>query len=92
MLEKTEKCSKPARKIWAQNENPALSSNCYWRGLFQVPCTEGQGSQHRTAVLINTRYRCVSTGSSQPKIQLSQPSLCLKTMLLSCPFLLVSCF
>lgn len=55
------KCSKPARKIWMENENHTLSSNSYWRGLFKMPGTDGQGSQHRTTVLVKTHDAAITT-------------------------------
>lgn len=57
----TVKCSKPARKVWVENENYTLSSNSYWRGLFKMPSTDGQGSQHRTAVLVKTHDTAITT-------------------------------
>lgn len=62
MLGKTVKRSKPARKIWAENENHTLSSNSYWRGLFKMPSTlDGQGNQHRTTVLVETHDTAITT-------------------------------
>lgn len=61
MLGKTVKCSKPARKIWVENENHTLSPNSYWRGLFKMPSTDGQRSQHRTAVLVKIHDTAITT-------------------------------
>lgn len=61
MLGKTVKCSKPVRKIWVQNKNHTLSLNSYWRGLFKMPSSDGQGSQYRTAVLLKTHDTAITT-------------------------------
>lgn len=79
-------------KVQQRKYGCRMKNSHYLQTLTGEDAQRGKRHQHRIAVLINMRYRCPSTGSSQANIQLSQPFLFLESMFLSHPFLLVSWF